>query len=114
MHEDQPDLETSINNIRQQFLPGGRLASIQDPAEYERQMNALPRDERELAQEVTLHADMCRYFSQKHWEVPPHIRQAVKDVRTLNLVERTETMREINEALMEYLHDISEGTELRM
>jgi hypothetical protein len=114
MSEDQPDLETLINNIRRQFLPGGALASIQDRAEYERQMNALPPGEKELAKEVTLHADMCRYFSQKNWEVPPHIRKAVKDVRTLDVPERAETMREINEALMEYLHDISEGTELRM
>jgi hypothetical protein len=114
MSESQPDLETLLNNIRQKFLPGGSFASIQDRGEYERQMSALPPGERELAEEVTLYADMCRYFAQKNWEVPPHIRRAVRDVRTLDVPERIETMREINGALMEYLHDISPDSELRM
>jgi hypothetical protein len=114
MPEEKPDIETLIDNIRRQFLPGGSLAPIQDPVEYERQMNALPPGERELAQEVTVYAGVCRYFSEKNWEVPPQFRKAVRDARTLEVPERIAEMREINQGLMEYLNDISEDTQFRM
>ncbi len=110
----EKDISTLIAEMRKQFQPGGKLAPIEDLAEYERQMNALPAGERELAQEVTIYANLCRFFSEKNWSVPFHIRQAVREVRKLEVPERTARMREVNQALMENIHSASSDTELRM
>ena len=61
------DVSTPIDGLRKQFRPGGKLAPINDLAEYERQMNALPPGERELAQEVTICANMCQFWPKNGW-----------------------------------------------
>jgi hypothetical protein len=63
--QDGKSIPALIEEIRKQFRPGGALAPIEDLAEYERQMNALPPGEKELAQEVTTYANMCQFFSEK-------------------------------------------------
>jgi hypothetical protein len=108
------DVSTLTEGIRKQFQPGGKLAPRNDLAEYQRQMNALPPGERELAQEVTIYANMCQFFSEKKWTVPYEIRQAVLEVRTMEIPDRIARMREVNEALMECIHSATEDSELRM
>src|SRR5581483_11138120 len=104
------DASTPIDGIRKHFLPGGKLAPINDLAEYERQMNALPPSERELAQEVTICANMCQFFSEKNWTVPHQIRVSMLDVKNLEIPEPIGRMREINQELMEIIHSASPDT----
>ncbi len=111
-HDDQ-NPSTVIEGIRKQFQPGGKLAPINDLAEYERQMNALPAGERELAQELTIYANMCQFFSERNWSVPRDIRSAVLEVRKLEVSERIVKMREINQAVMEFIHNVSPDTGVR-
>jgi len=108
------DVSTRMEEIRKQFQPGGKLAPINDLTEYERQMNGLPSGERELAHEVTIYANMCQFFSEKKWVIPYHIRQAVLEVRTMEIPERIARMREVNEALMECIDSACEDSEFRM
>lgn len=114
MTKSQTEICSLMEKIRSQFRPGGKWAPIEDLAEYERQINALPADERALSQEVTIYANICRFFSERDWVVPYHIRQAVREAATLDTAERTARIREVNEALMENIHDASPDIELRM
>jgi hypothetical protein len=109
-----PDVPALIEEIRKQFQPGGALAPIEDLAEYERQMNALPPEERDLAKEVTTYANLGRFFSDKRWVIPYHIRQAVLEVRSMEIPDRIARMREVNEALMECIDSACEDSEFRM
>ena len=96
-------------------LPPQRVRPpVGDRLEYEQQMNDLPAGERDLAIEVTRLADLSRYFSENDMQVPPHICREIVASRELAVPQRTERMREINEELMEYLHSVSEDSELRM
>ncbi|GEM_PF-3551556 len=90
------------------------VTPVGDRFEYEQQMNDLPAGERDLAIEVTRLADLSRYFSENEMQVPPHICRDIVASRKLDVSQRTERMREINEELMEYLHSVSEDSELRM
>lgn len=108
--ETQPtesDLEITLR-------PRGLCAPVGDRFEYEQQMNSLPVAERKLAEEVTRHADLCRYFSENDMQVPPHICREVVESRKLAVPQRAERMQEINEELMEYLYSVSQNTEFRM
>jgi hypothetical protein len=87
---------------------------VTDRFEYERQMKELPDGERELAIEVTRLADLFRYFSETEMQVPPHIHRELVALRKLSVPQRVEKIREMNEELMEYLHSVSEDSELRM
>jgi hypothetical protein len=93
---------------------GVPMTPVGDRFEYEQQMNDLPAGERDLAIEVTRLADLSRYFSENDMQVPPHICRDIVASRKLAVPQRTERMREINEELMEYLHSVSEDSELRM
>jgi hypothetical protein len=110
----QTRVSSLLENIRKQFEPGGKWAAIEDIAEYERQMNELPTDERDLCREVTIYANIAQFFSQKEWTVPFHIRQDVREIASLAVSDRIARMREVNKALMEYLHDASPDPEFWM
>jgi hypothetical protein len=90
-------------------LPG----PIHDRLEYERRLHALPPGRREMAQELTRYADTCQYFEQNGMEVPPDIRRAVLNVSKLPDSERAAAMREVNQQMMEYLHDVGEDDGVR-
>jgi len=110
----QIEICSLMDAIRRQFQPGGKWGQVDDLAEYEGQMNALPADERNLSREVTIYANICRFFSERGWIIPYHIRRAVREAATLDTAERTTRFREVNEALMENIHDASPDTGVRM
>lgn len=89
-------------------------APLSDRKEFEEHVDGLPKAERELAKEATRCADLCRYFSEKRMEIPPHIVRQMRQSRTLALAEQLEQLREINSELMEYVHSVSEDSEFRM
>src|ERR1700742_4910907 len=108
---EMPTTETDVES------PAHARASavpVADRFEYEEQMSDLPVGERELAIEVTRLADMSRYFSENEMQIPPHIYREIVALRKVELPQRIKKMREINQELMEYLHSVSEDSELRM
>lgn len=101
-----------VLNLESTCLP--LEAPLYDRKEFEEHVDGLPEAERELAKEATRCADLCRYFSEKRMEVPPHIVRQMRRARTLDLAEQLEQLREINSELMEYMHSVSEDSEFRM
>jgi hypothetical protein len=106
--------ERDVKPTNKHLSPEGKLAPIQDRAEYDRQMNALPEPERALALELTKYADLCRYFAEHDMQMPPHIVRAVAQLSSLPVPERTTQMEQINQEVMEYLHSVGEDPEFRM
>jgi uncharacterized protein (UPF0147 family) len=106
--------EEDVGKISKHFGPGGKLAPIEDRAEYERQMNALPAEQRALAEELTRYADLCRYFADHDMQMLPHIVRAVAQLSSRSVAERTTEMQHINQEVMEYLESVSEDPEFRM
>lgn len=100
--------------IKKAFGPGGDLAPIQDQMEREQLINELPKDEKALATALSHYASLCQFFSQQQMEVPPHIVRAVGRLQKRSIAERISQMDEINQELMEYLHNVGEDTGLRM
>lgn len=92
----------------------GLLSPVANRSEYEKQMNELPPGERELAEEATRHADLCRYFSEENMQLPPHLVRGALRLSTLSVLERAKKLQEINVELMVYLQSVSEDSELRM
>ena len=92
----------------------GMPAPIHDREDYERGMAALPPEQRELTEELTRYADTCQYFEAQRMDVPPHLLRAVAELSALPASEAAATMRQINDALMEYLHSVSDDPKLRM
>jgi len=90
------------------FEPGCGLGPIEDRTEYEQRIDALPADQRELAQESTRLADLCQYFSTQKIDIPPQLVERVTNLRRLTIPERIQVLKEVNNALMEYLNDVGQ------
>jgi hypothetical protein len=95
------------------FDAGGELGPIEDRNEFERRLDALPPDQKELAQENTRFADLCRYFSDKKMDIPPQVLDQVGSVARLPIVDRIRVLQDANRALMEYLSDVGEDPQIR-
>jgi hypothetical protein len=90
------------------FEPGREFGPLGDRNEYEQQLNSLPAEQRELAEESTRFADLCQYFSQQKMDIPPSIVERVGNVSKLPAMDRIRAMRDINRELMEYLNDVGQ------
>jgi hypothetical protein len=55
------------------FDAGGELGPNEDRNEFERRLDALPPDQKELAQENARFADLCRYSSDKKMDIPAQV-----------------------------------------
>ena len=88
------------------FEPGHELGPIEDRNEYEQRIDALPADQRELAQESARLADLCQYFSTQKIDIPSQLLERVSSLRSLAIPERIRALREINKALTAYLNDV--------
>ena len=96
-----------------QFQPGGKFAPIHDRYEYEKGMESLPPEERELVKELTNFADLCKYFEEHNQELDPSFARGVMEAAKLPVPERTARIREINQRLMEAVNDAGEGAQFR-
>ena len=108
------ELKRLAEAIKQAFAPGGALAAIEDHMERERLINELPRDEKALAEGLSRYADLCRFFAEHRMQVPPHMVRGVNQLQQLPLEKRVSQIEDINEAMLEYLHNVSENIGLRM
>jgi hypothetical protein len=95
------------------FDAGGELGPIEDRNEFERRLDALPPDQKELAQENARFADMCRYFSDKKIDIPPHVLDQVGRLAKLPIVDRIRVLKDATRTLMEYLSDVGEDPQIR-
>jgi hypothetical protein len=108
------ELKRLSDAIKKAFAPGGSLAPIADYMEREKLLNTLPRDEKALAEGLSRYVDLCRFFSENQMQVPPHIVRAVGRLRAQAIEDRVSQIEEINQELMEYLHNVSDDTGVRM
>jgi hypothetical protein len=101
-------MDSSKNNpgTLNRFEPGHELGPIEDRNEYERRLDALPKDQQELAQESTRLAGLCQYFSTQKIDIPPELVERVTSLHSLATAERIHVLKEVNKALMEYLDDV--------
>jgi hypothetical protein len=79
----------------------------------EERLNRLPVEERELAEESARLADLCQYFSAERMDIPPEILDEVGRLSRLPIPDRIRALKDINQALMEYLDRVGEDPQLR-
>lgn len=103
--------EGSKNNpgTLKKFEPGHEMGPIEDRNEYEQRIEALPKDQQELAQESTRLADLCQYFSTQKIDIPSELVERVTGLCKFQIPERIRALREINKALTAYLNDVGRG-----
>ena len=95
------------------FDAGGEFGPIEDRNEFDRRLDALPPDQKELAQENARCADLCRYFSDKRMDIPPQVLDQVGRLAELPIVDRIRVLKDANRTLMEYLSDVGEYPQIR-
>ena len=95
------------------FEPGSALSPIEDRNEYEQRLQALPQDQKELAQETARLADLCQYFSGQKMDVPTQILEQIRGLSRLRIRERIQVLVDVNRALMEYLNDVGQDSGIR-
>jgi hypothetical protein len=91
------------------FEPGGDLGAVEGRNEYDQRLKSLPAGEKELAEECARFADLCQYFERQRMDVPVEILAELGRASRLAIPERIEAMKKLNQRLMEYLNDASEG-----
>ncbi|MBZ5658114.1 MAG: hypothetical protein LAO56_22865 [Acidobacteriia bacterium] len=95
------------------FDTGGELGPIEGRDAREDRLKRLPPDAKELAGESARLADLCQYFSAKRMDMPPQILDQVGGLSRLPLPDRIRALKDINQALMEYLNRVGEDPQLR-
>ena len=95
------------------FEPGADLRPIEDRHEYENRIDALPDDERQLAQELSRFADLCQYFEREKVDVPAAIIEELGRASQLPIQRRLEAIKKLNQRLMECLPDVGDGSRIR-
>ena len=95
------------------FDIGGDLGLVEGPEEREQRIKRLPPEEKELAEESARLADLCQYFSAKRMDIPPQILDQVGRLSRLAIPDRLRALKDINQALMEYLNRAGEDPKLR-
>jgi hypothetical protein len=95
------------------FEPGGKFAPIHDRYEYEKGMESLPPQERELVKELTNFADLCKYFEEHNQQLDPSVARAVSEAAKLPMEQRIVRISEINQKLMAAVNDADKSSEFR-
>ena len=111
--ERQNPLGKEIEGALSKFEPGGELGPIEDRNEYESRITRLPPEEKELAEERARFADLCHYFSEQKMDLPPQVVDEVGRVSKLAVRDRIDAMKKLNQAVMEYLHDVGQDPRIR-
>jgi hypothetical protein len=95
------------------FETGGESGPIENRNEYEQRLEALPPEEKDLAQQSTRFADICRYFSDKKMDIPPQVLDVVEGLSRSPIADRIRILKDANQRLMEYLNDVGEDPQIR-
>jgi hypothetical protein len=111
--EPEGNLADELAKLFRHFQPGGQYGPIEDRYEYEKGIEALPPEERELARELTNYADLVKYFAEHKLKTGPDIADAMFAAAKLPVDQRTARVREINQVLMERLKNAGQGAQFR-
>ena len=95
------------------FDTGGELGPVEAREGRQERLNRLPLEERELAEESARLADLCQYFSAERMDIPSEILDRVGRLSRLPIPDRIRALKDINQALMEYLDRVGEDPQLR-
>jgi hypothetical protein len=95
------------------FELGDDLGAIENKNEYERRVNSLPAEERELAQESARFADLCQYCERVRADIPPEILDQLGAAGRLPIGQRIGAMKKLNQALMEHLSNVGNDSGFR-
>lgn len=95
------------------FEAGDESGPIEDLNQYEQRLDALPSDEKEVAQQSVRFADTCRYFADKKMDVPSHVLDLFEGLSRAPLADRVRILKDANQRLTEYLNDVSEDPHTR-
>ena len=106
-------LAAEIAEVLLQFQPDGKFGPIDDRTEFDKLVDSLPPDEKELTRELTHYADLVRYFAEKKLKTGADIADAMFGAAKLPVPERTARIREINQVLMERLNRAGQGDGFR-
>lgn len=99
--------------VLHKFEVGGQFGPIDDRSEYERRLDSLPPDEKELAHESARFADLCRYFSDRKIGIPPQVLDQVGTLSKCPIAARIRVFKAVNQSLMKYLDDAGEDPQIR-
>ena len=111
--EPEDKLAAEIAEVLLQFQPGGKFGPIADRNEFDKLVDSLPPDEKELTRELTHYADLIRYFAEQNLKTGSDIADAMFAAAKLPVPERTARIREINQVLMERLNRAGQGDGVR-
>jgi hypothetical protein len=95
------------------FDIGDDSGPVEGPKEREQRIKRLPPEEKELAEESARLADLCQYFSAKRMDIPPKVLDQLGGLPRLAIPDRIRALKDINQALMEYLNRVGEDPKLR-
>jgi hypothetical protein len=95
------------------FDIGGDLGPVEGREEHEERIKRLLPEEKELAQESARLADLCQHFSAKRMDIPAHILDQLGRLSRLAIPDRIRAIKDINQALMEYINRVGEDPQLR-
>lgn len=107
------DNNDSKRRMLDRFEPGGDLGAIEDRSQYEERLQSLVGEQRELAEESVRLADLCQYFSEQRIDIPPEMLERIGGIAKLEMPARIRALRDVNQALMEYLNRVDSRPQLR-
>ena len=112
-HDAQTDLVVEVMKLVNKFQPSGDLGPIEDRREWDKLVESKSPNERELLEQLTRFADLWRYFQERKEKLGPEIVGAVSQLHTLSISERTASLKEINQKLMERVDGAGQGVQFR-
>ena len=107
------NVPTRAQGTVDKYEPGGALGPIKDGSAYERGLDSLSAEQKELAGVCARFADVCDYFSRQNMDLPPQILDEIGRVSKLSVPDRIAAMNRLNQGLMEYLHDVGQDSRIR-
>ncbi len=112
-HDAQTDLVVEVMKLVSKFQRGGDLGPIEDRREWDHLVESKSPDERDLLEQLTRFADLWRYFQERKEKLGQEIVGAVSQLHRLSIPERTASLKEINQKLMERVDGAGQGAQFR-
>ncbi len=105
----QEELLQEFSRLFRRVRPGGDLAPIEDPDEWEKLVRSKSPEEQELLNELARFSDLWRYLQEGNEKLGPAIVKAIGEVHKLPVALRAARIREINQELMRRIGEFGLG-----
>ena len=99
-----------LSRFFRRFRPGGDLAPIEDPDEWEKLVKSKSPEEQELLNELARFSDLWRYLEERNERLGPAIVKDISEVHSMPVPSRAARIREINQELMRRIGEFGLGT----